>query len=45
MTLSVKWRRGIHTLLEGSYNMTVAGEDGSKVWLGDGTGKGFILKK
>ena len=45
VTLSVKWRRGIHTLLEGSYNMTVAGEDGSKVWLGDGTGKGFILKK
>ncbi len=45
VTLSVKWRRGIHTLLEGSYNMTVAGEDGAKVWLGDGTGKGFILKK
>ena len=45
VTVSVRWRKGVNTLLEGSYTMKVVGEDGPKVWIGDGTGKGFIIKK
>ena len=43
--VSVKHRRGLTTLRNASYTMSVVGEDGSKVWLGDGSGNGFIIKK
>ena len=45
LTVRVKHRRGVTVLKSGSYEMQVVGEDGSKVWLGDGTGEGFIIKK
>ena len=35
----------VQTLLEGSYALRVVREDGPKVWLGDGSGQGFIIKK
>ena len=45
VTVSVNWRKGISTLHQGSYAMEVIKEEGPKVWLGDGSGKGFIIKK
>lgn len=43
--VSVWYRRGTQVLLDGDYDLTVVREDGSTVWLGDGTGQGIILKK
>jgi hypothetical protein len=44
--VSVAWRKGLTVLLkERTFYLKVVKEDGSKVWLGDGTGQGFILKK
>ena len=44
--VSVAWKKGKQTLLkERTFNLRVVKEDGSKVWLGDGSGQGFILKK
>ena len=43
--VSFQFRRGFNTLREESYVLTVVKEDGPKVWLGDGTGQGFIIKK
>ena len=45
VTVSVHYRKGRKVLLERSYNLTVVRENGSKVWLGDGSGQGFIIKK
>ena len=45
VTVSVHWRKGYATLHSASYSMTVVKEEGPKVWLGDGSGKGFIIKK
>ena len=45
VSLTVSWRRGRTTVLTGSYSMTLVKEDGPKVWLSDGNGKGVILKK
>lgn len=46
VTISVTWRAGITTILSDvEYSMTVVKEEGSKVWLGDGSGLGFIIKK
>ena len=45
VTVTVEWRKGVQTLLEGSYALRVVREDGPKVWLGDGSGQGFIIKK
>lgn len=45
VTITVNWRRGLTTVHHGTYDMTVVKEDGPKVWLGDGSGKGFIIKK
>ena len=28
-----------------TFRLRVVKEDGSKIWLGDGSGQGFILKK
>ena len=44
--VKVSWRKGLQILMnERPYTMRVVKEDGSKVWLGDGFGQGFILKK
>lgn len=43
--VTVRWRRGRTTVCSGSYPMSVIKEDGPKVWLSDGTGKGVIIKK
>lgn len=43
--VTVHWRRGRTTVCSGSYPMSVIKEDGPKVWLSDGTGKGVIIKK
>ena len=43
--VSVWHRKGFDTLLDKTYTLSVVKEDGSKVWLGDGSGQGFILKK
>ena len=45
VSVTVSWRRGSSSLLSSSYTMKVIKEEGPKVWLGDGTGKGFIIKK
>ena len=45
VTVSVNWRRGTATVHSGTYNMTLVMEAGPKVWLSDGNGKGFIIKK
>ena len=45
MTVSVRYRKGRRVLVDRSYNLTVVRENGSKVWLGDGSGQGFIIKK
>ena len=45
VTVSLAHRRGLTTIKNGSFEMRVVQEDGSKVWLGDGTGKGFIIRK
>lgn len=44
-TVSVQYRKGLNTLLDKTYVLTVVKEDGPNVWLGDGSGQGFILKK
>ena len=46
VTVTVAWRKGLNFLLkEKSFNLKVVKEDGPKVWLGDGSGQGLILKK
>ena len=46
VTVTVAWRKGLNYLLkEESFNLKVVKEDGPKVWLGDGSGQGLILKK
>ena len=44
-TVSVRHRKGFDTLLDKTYTLSVVKEDGPKVWLGDGSGQGIILKK
>ncbi len=43
--ISVQYRQGSQILLAKSYRLTVVREDGPKVWLSAGKGKGIILKK
>lgn len=43
--VTINWRRGINTVHTGSYPMKVIKEDGPKVWISDGSGKGVIIKK
>ena len=46
VNLTVTWRTGFTKIVTGvEYKMTVVREEGPKVWLGDGSGHGFILKK
>ena len=44
-TVSVRYRKGRTTILDKAYTLTVVKEDGPKVWLGNGSGQGIILKK
>ena len=44
--VTVSWRKGTQTILKAqTFQLQVVKEDGSKVWLGDGSGQGFIIKK
>ena len=44
--VTVHYRKGTNTILDNAVrNLTVVKEDGPKVWLGDGTGQGLIIKK
>lgn len=46
VTVTVSWRRGKDRLFpEQTISLQVVREDGSRVWLGDGSGQGIILKK
>lgn len=45
LSVKVLWRRGYTSVMEATYEMTVVREEGPKLWLGDGTGNGFIIKK
>ena len=46
VTVTVAWRKGLNYLLkEESFDLKVVKEDGPKVWLGNGSGQGLILKK
>ena len=44
-TVSAQFRRGLTVVFEGTYTLKVVKEDGPTVWLGDGSGQGFILRK
>ena len=43
--ISVTHRRGRAQIFQESRKLTVVKEDGAKVWLGDGSGNGVIIKK
>ncbi len=46
VTVTVNWRKGLISSMKGeTFRLRVVKEDGSKIWLGDGSGQGFILKK
>ena len=45
VSVALNWRRGLAKVLSGNYRMHVAKVSDGKVWLGDGRGKGFIIKK
>ncbi len=46
LTITVNWRKGRSSVLSGTtYSVKVVKEEGPRVWLGDGSGKGFIIKK
>ncbi|MBO4565754.1 MAG: hypothetical protein J5695_00860 [Bacteroidales bacterium] len=46
VTIQVNWRKGVTNIVSGDpYSMKVVKEEGPRVWLGDGNGNGFIIKK
>lgn len=45
VSLTVNWRIGASSVLSSTYTMKVIKEEGPKVWLSDGNGKGVIIKK
>lgn len=45
VSVSAQWTKGGATQLSGTYPMKVLKDEGGKVWLGDDTGKGFIIRK
>ena len=46
VNVTVNWRKGLWTIMsQKTYSLKIVKEDGSKVWLGDGSGQGFIIKK
>ena len=45
-TVTVSWRKGKTSIVSGEkYAVTLVKEEGPRVWLGDGSGNGFIIKK
>ena len=44
-TVSIRYRKGFNKLADETYALKVVKEDGPTVWLGDGSGRGIILKK
>ena len=44
-TLTLRTVEGKKTVSTGSYTVTVVGEAGAKLWLSDGAGNGFIVKR
>lgn len=45
LSVSIDWRQGTQSVLSKQYSMSVLKADGSRLWIGDGKGKGFILEK
>ena len=46
VSITVNWRKGFSEKITGkTYSVTVVKEEGPKVWLGNGSGHGFIIKK
>lgn len=46
VSITVQWRKGLTGIVSGStYKVRVVKEEGPKVWLGNGSGQGFIIKK
>ena len=46
LTVTVNWRKGRNKVMSATtYRVFVVKEDGPRVWLGNGTGNGFIIKK
>ena len=46
VNVTVNWKKGKDTVMSGkTYNLSVVREDGPMVWLGNGSGNGFIIKK
>ena len=45
VSVTVGWRRGIEKIISSTYRMHVAKLEGDKVWLGDGRGNGFIVRR
>lgn len=44
--ITVNWRKGLERVVTGdSYSVKVVREEGPRVWLSDGKGNGFIIKK
>ena len=43
--ISVSWRKGLDPIVSRTYAVRVVKEEGPKVWLSDGKGNGFIIKK
>lgn len=45
VAVSLNWRKGLATVISKNYRMYVAKVEDRKVWIGDGRGNGFIVKK
>lgn len=45
LSVKVVWRKGVTSIMNSTYDMAVVREEASKVWLADGTGRGFIIRK
>lgn len=45
LSVKVVWRKGVTSIMNSTYEMAVVREEASKVWLADGTGRGFIIRK
>ena len=45
VSVTVNWRKGIEKIISSTYRMHVAKLEDDRVWLGDGKGNGFIVRK
>lgn len=43
--VTVNWRQGTSTVVNQTYTMKIIKDEGPKVWLSNGSGKGVIIKK